>query len=716
MNFDWTSFLIGLILGWLLEWVIDWLYWRRGRVDASDIAAMQERLDAADERTVELETELANARTELESLQSRNLDLEADGVSLETARAELSQCQTKYDDLEAEYAQLRADYDDLKHMADEARIRAIGRLTAIDGIDEADAGRLYDAGIASSDELLITDDEVLQAALELDDEGYSIWSEPVKASLAGLGLGIAISEIAGNEEEPDVRAAAIELDDLDEEEGFDLEGELIVEEVLETYDFDDDGEVDMVVETRTEGLDIDEDGEIDIVLEELIDADILDEDAVAAAQAEMEEVASRLDELEELQELEEEPDHDALRMAAAIEIGDTILEEPDTADLALPAAADDLTLIQGIGPRFSEKLAAKGIITYARLAAASDEQLDEAIEPQNWQKVDYDSWRTQALTFAEVPLPAIEGDDLQLIEGIGPKYSRVLREADILTFAELADTEPERLAEIIGAPAWRAVDYDAWIAQAGLAAAGNQEALVQLQDELNQPEPQDLTLIRGLGETYAGALRAASVNTVDDLAGMTPQEIEAIIVAAGLRHADFAAWIEEAKLRAAGKRVPRHERSYENAVVVRCPQDLESIEGVGVVYERRLYEEGVGSYWEVAQLSDEQLSDILGVMPFQDVDLAAMRASAMALAVESHSLFQVWDGTEPDDFEPLEGIGVIYERRLYNAGICTYEALAAATAEQLEEICRPPSFSKPDFQGWIDTAQILAAAKGADEE
>jgi predicted flap endonuclease-1-like 5' DNA nuclease len=711
MNFDWTSFLIGLILGWLLEWVIDWLYWRRGRVDASDIAGMQEKLDMAGERTVELETELAAAHTELEGLKSRNLDLEADGVALESARAELAQSRARYDDLEAEYAQLRADYDDLKHTADEARIRAIGRLTAINGIDEADAGRLYDAGIASSDDLQITDDEVIQAALGMDDDRYSIWSEPVKASLAGLGLGMAISEIADEDEETGVRVAGIELDDLEEEdeEDFELGGELIVEEVLETYDFDEDGEVDMVVETTTEGLDIDEDGEIDIVLEELVDADILDEDAVAAAQAEMEEVSSALDELDELEELqtvEEEADLDELRMAAAIDVEAALQSGP----------ADDLTLIQGIGPRFSEKLAARGIATYALLAAASDEDLDEAIEPQNWQKVDYDSWRTQARTFAEVPLPEMQGDDLRLIEGIGPKYSELLREADILTFAELADTEPERLAEIIGAPAWRAVDYDAWIAQAGLAAAGNQEALVELQDELNQPEPKELTLIRGLGDTYAGALMAEDINTVDDLATKTPDEVEVIIVAAGLRQANFEAWIEEAKLRAAGKRVPRHERTYENAVMVSCPQDLESIEGVGVVYERRLYDEGVGSYWEVAQLSDEQLSDILEVMPFQDVDLASLRASALALAVESDSLNQVWDGTDPDDFEPLEGIGVIYERRLYNAGICTYEALAAMSAEQLEEICRPPSFSKPDFQGWIDTAQILSAAKGADEE
>ena len=75
---------------------------------------------------------------------------------------------------------------------------------------------------------------------------------------------------------------------------------------------------------------------------------------------------------------------------------------------------------------------------------------------------------------------------------------------------------------------------------------------------------------------------------------------------------------------------------------------------------------------------DEQLSDILEIMPFQDLDLAAIRASAMALAMETGSVNRVWDGTEPDDLEPLEGIGVIYERRLYNAGYCTYEALAAA--------------------------------------
>jgi predicted flap endonuclease-1-like 5' DNA nuclease len=74
---------------------------------------------------------------------------------------------------------------------------------------------------------------------------------------------------------------------------------------------------------------------------------------------------------------------------------------------------------------------------------------------------------------------------------------------------------------------------------------------------------------------------------------------------------------------------------------------------------------------------------------------------------------RVWDGTPPDDFEPLEGIGVTYERRLYAAGYCTFEALAGADPQELEGICQPPNFNKPDFAKWIATAKSLAAGRGA---
>ena len=72
----------------------------------------------------------------------------------------------------------------------------------------------------------------------------------------------------------------------------------------------------------------------------------------------------------------------------------------------------------------------------------------------------------------------------------------------------------------------------------------------------------------------------------------------------------------------------------------------------------------------------------------------------------------MWDGTPPDDFEILEGIGNIYERRLYSAGICSYAALANATPEQLAEICKAPTFHRPDYGFWIAQARQMVATTG----
>ena len=384
--------------------------------------------------------------------------------------------------------------------------------------------------------------------------------------------------------------------------------------------------------------------------------------------------------------------------------------------IELDSEPDDLTVIQGIGPRFAEKLGAGGILTYAALANASEEDLNAAIQPEPWQKVDYETWQQQAALFVAVAPPQVEGDDLQLLEGIGPKYNQLLREAGINTYAELAASEPDRLAIIIGAPPWRSVNYEAWIAQARFAAAGDQDGLDALQKELYSRSGDNLTLIYGLGDSYNRALADAGIYTYADLAAKSPAEIKPIVAGAGLRQADYESWIAEAKLRAAGKRVARHKRAYKDAVMVSCPQDLEPIFGVGVVYERRLYDAGIGSYWEVAQVDEEELGQILEVEEFQDVDLAEIRSSAMALAAETDTLYRVWDGTAPDDFEPLEGIGVTYERRLYAAGYCTYEALAAADPQELERICKPPDFNKPDFGQWIATAKLLVAGMGAGKE
>jgi predicted flap endonuclease-1-like 5' DNA nuclease len=153
------------------------------------------------------------------------------------------------------------------------------------------------------------------------------------------------------------------------------------------------------------------------------------------------------------------------------------------------------------------------------------------------------------------------GDDLTRLEGIGPTYADRLHEHGIVTFARLAQTSEDELAAIIQAPAWRRPSFADWIAQAQLAAAGDETGLAALQAELFSRRSDNLTLIDGLGEKYAAALHAAGMASFAALAAATPEQIAAAVSAAGLRSADFGAWIDEAAQRAAGKRVARRSRA-----------------------------------------------------------------------------------------------------------------------------------------------------------
>jgi predicted flap endonuclease-1-like 5' DNA nuclease len=57
-------------------------------------------------------------------------------------------------------------------------------------------------------------------------------------------------------------------------------------------------------------------------------------------------------------------------------------------------------------------------------------------------------------------------DELTAIKGIGRIYQWKLRDAGINSYAHLAQATPERIREIIDAPAWRKVEPELWIAQA----------------------------------------------------------------------------------------------------------------------------------------------------------------------------------------------------------------------------------------------------------
>ncbi|NLN33070.1 MAG: 50S ribosomal protein L21 [Flavobacteriaceae bacterium] len=81
---------------------------------------------------------------------------------------------------------------------------------------------------------------------------------------------------------------------------------------------------------------------------------------------------------------------------------------------------------------------------------------------------------------------AKKGDDLKLIEGIGPKAAEALVAAGIDTFAKLAKKSVEEIKAVLEAGENLAhLDPETWAKQAELAADGKFDELKAWQDELN---------------------------------------------------------------------------------------------------------------------------------------------------------------------------------------------------------------------------------------
>lgn len=82
---------------------------------------------------------------------------------------------------------------------------------------------------------------------------------------------------------------------------------------------------------------------------------------------------------------------------------------------------------------------------------------------------------------------ASDGDDLKLIEGIGPKIAGLLNDAGITTWAALSTTDAAKIKEILAAAGARYASHDptTWPEQAGMAARGEMDKLKAWQDELD---------------------------------------------------------------------------------------------------------------------------------------------------------------------------------------------------------------------------------------
>ena len=88
---------------------------------------------------------------------------------------------------------------------------------------------------------------------------------------------------------------------------------------------------------------------------------------------------------------------------------------------------------------------------------------------------------------AEEPAAPAKPDDLKRIGGIGPKIASVLQAGGISTYAQLADSDPDQLRQILEESdprLLRIANPDTWPEQASLAAAGDWDGLEAIQGRL----------------------------------------------------------------------------------------------------------------------------------------------------------------------------------------------------------------------------------------
>ena len=185
---------------------------------------------------------------------------------------------------------------------------------------------------------------------------------------------------------------------------------------------------------------------------------------------------------------------------------------------------DDLVVIEGIGPKIAELLRRHGIDSFETLARTDVATLWSILDKggPRFKLANPGTWPAQALycvrgdwaglkryqdelyagvqLLADVPAEVVIDvaaakaagfdmngpDDLEIIEGIGPKIAQLMRQHGITTFVQLATAAPAEIAAILekGGPNFRIANPGTWPEQAGHCVRNDWAGLKRLQDRL----------------------------------------------------------------------------------------------------------------------------------------------------------------------------------------------------------------------------------------
>jgi DNA-directed RNA polymerase subunit beta' len=185
---------------------------------------------------------------------------------------------------------------------------------------------------------------------------------------------------------------------------------------------------------------------------------------------------------------------------------------------------EDLTKIEGIGPKIAELLRGNGVDSFAALSRTDVAKLWSILDkggtrfrlsnPGTWPaQAEYavrgdwaglksyqDKLYVGIQLYGDIPAEVVidvaaakaagfdlKGpDDLESVEGIGPKIAQLLRQHGIATFVQLASASPAEISAILqrGGPDFRIANPGTWPEQAGYCVRNDWAGLKKLQDRL----------------------------------------------------------------------------------------------------------------------------------------------------------------------------------------------------------------------------------------
>ena len=179
---------------------------------------------------------------------------------------------------------------------------------------------------------------------------------------------------------------------------------------------------------------------------------------------------------------------------------------------------------------------------------------------------------------------ALKPDNLQVVEGIGPKMNEVLKKHGVHTWAELGSSNFTALRGILdkeNPTRYRIIDPKTWPAQAKLAHEGEWDQLIAMQKQLDSGrsggsdhetdskvekmliklgvlkrwKQDDLKAVEGIGPKIEGLLKADGIDTWRKLSNANVTTIQEILNKAGKRYklADPGTWPKQAGMCADGK-------------------------------------------------------------------------------------------------------------------------------------------------------------------